>query len=167
VVWVNGVKVVLEGSYSRVDAENDVKHRIEEEFGDLGVAIYYKESFPSNLTDSELEERSRSSVFEVRLIAPVDMSAVLFDYLASKKVEPRWVTGWMGAKIADLTSILSEAVQFIISEEDVTRVIGDIEQRINEFVESSNSVDQGKQIARNLYDIFYKLYGFPSVIMRT
>jgi len=159
VVWVNGVKVVLEGSYSRVDAENDVKRRIEEEFGDLGVAIYYKESFPSNLTELELEERLKSSVFEVRLIAPADISAVLLAYLTSKKVESRWVTGWMEARITDLTSILNEAVQFIISEEDFTRVIGEIEQKINEFVESLSSVDQGKQIARNLYEIFYKLYG--------
>ena len=159
VVYVNGVKVVLEGSYSRVDAENDVKCRIEEGLGDLGVAIYYRERFPSNLTDSELEERLRSSVFEVRLIAPEDISMVLLAYLSRKKVEPRWVTGWMEAGVADLTSILNDAVQFIISEEDVTRAISEIEQRINDFVGSLKSVDQNKQVAKCLYDIFYRLYG--------
>ena len=159
VVYVNGVKVVLEGSYSRVDAENDVKCRIEQGLGDLGVAIYYRERFPSNLTELELEKRLRNSVFEVRLIAPEDILKVLIDHLSRRKVGTRWVTGWTQVGIVDLASILNDAVQFIISEEDVTRAISDIEQKVNDFVGSLKSVDQNKQIAKRLYDIFYRLYG--------
>jgi hypothetical protein len=36
VIYVNGVKVVLEGSYSKDDAMNDVTDRLESGLGDLG-----------------------------------------------------------------------------------------------------------------------------------
>jgi hypothetical protein len=159
VIYVNGVKIVLEGSYSRIDAENDVKHRIEEGLGDLGVALLYKESYPPSLTDSELEEKLKKSTFEVRLIVPVDISNTLLTYLTHKKIESKWVTGWIDARITDLALILNEAVQFIIREEDVISAISEIEQTINDFVESIKSIDEKKQIAKNLYDIFYRLYG--------
>ena len=159
IVYVNGVKVVLEGSYSRTDAEHDVRLRIQEGLGDLGVALFYRESFSPKLTDSELEEKLRSSTFEVRLIVPEDISETLLAYLTGKKVELKWVTGWMETGITGLAFILNEAVQFIIGEEDVTRAIDEIEQGINDFVESVKSVDREKQVAKNLYDAFYKLYG--------
>jgi hypothetical protein len=159
VVYVNGVKVILEGSYSRIDAESDVKRRIEEGLGDLGVALFYREDYPSSLTDSELEDRLRNSTFEVRLIVPEDISETLLAYLTRKKVESKWVTGWIEARVADLVSILNEAIQFILTEVDVIRAIDEIEQKINDFVESIKSIDRRKQIAKNLYDIFYKLYG--------
>ena len=159
IMYVNGVKVIVEGSYSRADAENDVKRRIQEGLGDLGLALFYREDFPSNLTDFELEERLKGSTFEVRLIVPEDISGTLLAYLTNKKVGPRWVTGWIETRVADLVSILNEAVQFIASEGDVKYVIGEIERNINDFVESVKSVDSTKQIAKNLYDVFYKLYG--------
>jgi type I restriction-modification system DNA methylase subunit len=159
VVYLNGVKVVLEGSYSRADAENDVRLRIEEGLGDLGVAIYYKESFPSSLTDSELEKKLESSTFEVRLIVPEDISDTLWAYFTHKRIEPKWVSRWTEARVADLASILNEAVQFIIGERDVTLAINEIEQKINDFVGSVKSVDQEKRIAKKLYDVFYRLYG--------
>jgi type I restriction-modification system DNA methylase subunit len=159
IIYMNGVKIVLEGSYSRIDAENDVKLRIQEGIGDLGLALFYREAFPSNLTDSELEERLRRSTFEVRLIVPEDISGTLLAYLTSRKVEPRWVTGWIETSVADLVSILNEAVQFIVSEGDVKYMIDEIERNIDDFVKSVKSVDSTKQIAKNLYDVFYKLYG--------
>jgi type I restriction-modification system DNA methylase subunit len=159
VVYLNGVKVVLEGSYSRADAENDVRLRIEEGLGDLGVAIYYRESFPSSLTDSELEKKLEDSTFEVRLIVPEDISDTLLAYFTHKRIEPKWVSKWTEARVADLASILNDAVQFIIGERDVTLAINEIEQKINDFVGSVKSVDQEKRIAKKLYDVFYRLYG--------
>ena len=43
VIYVNGIKIVVEGSYSKTDAESDVKQKIEEGLGDLGVALYYRD----------------------------------------------------------------------------------------------------------------------------
>jgi hypothetical protein len=158
-IYVNGIKVILEGSYSRQDAENDIRRRINEGFGDIGVALYYKRKFPTNLTDAELEVELRKSIFEIRLIVPQDISNTLLTYLTNKKIASKWITDWMDAKVTDLVQILNEAIQFIISEEDVIQIINNIEQKINDFVESVKSVDQNGHIAKNLYEIFYKLYG--------
>ena len=159
IVYVNGVKIVLEGSYSKVDAENDVKRRIQEGFGDLGIALFYREAFPQNLSDSELEERLRVSTFEVRLIVPEDISDTLISYFTRRKIVPRWITGWMEAKIQDMVSIINEAIQFVVSEEDVNQTINEIEQKINDFVARTKSVDKTKLLAKKLYDLFYRLYG--------
>jgi len=159
IVYINGLKVVVEGSYSKADAERDVKERVEEGFGDIGLALHYREDFPSNLTDSELEERLRDSTLGVRLIVPEDVSGTLVAYFTNKKLLPRWVIGWVDAKITDLVSILSEATQFLISEKDVEQAVGEIEQKINDFVSRLKSVDETKQIAKKLYDVFYRLYG--------
>ena len=39
-IHVNGVRVVLEGSYSKHDAEKDVSKRIETGVGDIGIALF-------------------------------------------------------------------------------------------------------------------------------
>jgi hypothetical protein len=159
IVYVNGVKVVLEGSYTRKDAEKDVKHRIEEGLGDLGVALYYRERFPSNIPDSELRGRLRESTFEVRLVVPEDISETLLVYFTNKNIEPKWVTGWMEARIVDLVFILNDAIQFIVNEKDIAETVNRIEQNINDFVGSIRSLDQKKKVAERLYDDFYRLNG--------
>lgn len=159
IVYVNGLRVVIEGSYSRADAENDVRKRIEEGIGDLGLALFYREHFPQNLPDSQLEEKLRNSIFEVRLIVPEDISETLLRYFTSKKITSKWVTEWMEAKIADLATILSEATQFVIREEDINQSIKEINEKINSFVQKLKSVDPAKHVAKGLYDVFYKLYG--------
>jgi len=159
-VFVNGVKVVVEGSYSKRDAESDVIKRLEEGLADLGIALHYKEDFPSDITDSELEERLKTSVFEVRIIVPEDISETLIAYFKGQKVLAECVTKWMEIKtIAELPPIINDAVQFILKEKEVEQIISKIEGRINEFVLNARSIDPTKQVAKNLYDIFYKLYG--------
>ena len=148
VIYVNGIKIVVEGSYSKIDAESDVKQKIEEGLGDLGVALYYRDFFPQNLTDSELEERLKASTFEVKFIIPEDIS-----------IEPRWVTSWIEAGVRDLVSTLNEAIQFIISEEDINQAISRLESEINDFVTIARNVDENKMLAKKLYELFYKLYG--------
>jgi len=159
IIYLNGVKIVLEGSYSERDAKADIAKRIEEGIADIGIALLYKEQYPQNLTDSELEKALRESTFRVWLIVPRDISDTLRALFENKKIEPKWVSDGMDVKIPDLVSILSEAIQFIIREEDVMKSIERIEDRINEFVGRIKSIDREKEIARRLYDIFYRLYG--------
>ncbi len=159
VIYINGMKIVLEGSYSRADAEDDVKRRIQEGFGDLGIALHYKESLPQNLTDAELEKRLKVSSFEVKVIVPEDVSDTLLAYFTRQKTLPRWTTGWIEARIQDLVSTINEALQFVISEEDIKEAITEIEQNINDFVLEAKSVDVNKKLAEKLYNLFYKLYG--------
>ncbi|MEM2112263.1 MAG: hypothetical protein QXX08_10385 [Candidatus Bathyarchaeia archaeon] len=159
VIYINGIKIVLEGSYSRADAENDVKRRIQEGFGDLGIALHYKESLSQNLADAELEERLKASLFEVKVMVPEDVSDTLLAYFTRQKTLPRWTTGWVEARIQDLVSIINEAIQFVISEEDIKEAIIEIEQKINDFVLRAKGVDVNKKLAEELYNLFYKLYG--------
>jgi len=162
VIYVNGVKVVLEGSYSKDDAMNDVTDRLENGLGDLGVALFYKEHYPANATDSELEQRLRNSAFEVRLVVPVEVSESLLRYLGEQRLEQKWtvgVTGWVEANVVDLAFILNEAVQFILREEEFEKSLKQIERRVGVFVERVKELDINHLIAKKLYDIFYRLYG--------
>jgi hypothetical protein len=159
VIYVNGIKIVVEGSYSKTDAESDVKQKIEKGLGYLGVALYYREVFPQNLTDSELEERLKVSTFEVKFIIPEDISDTLLRFFTGRKIEPRWVTSWIEAGVRDLVSILNEAIQFIISEEDINQATSRMESEINDFVTIVRNVDENKMLAKKLYELFYKLYG--------
>jgi len=159
VIFVNGIKIILEGSYSRHDAEKDVERRLEEGLADLGVALHYKEDYPSSLTDSELENKLRKSNFSVRLVAPKDISGTLISYFEHRKIIPVWITGWIETSITDLASTLNEAIQFILKEEDIEKSIKKIEEKISEFVSRIRSIDAGKRIAKRLYNILYKLYG--------
>jgi hypothetical protein len=162
VIYVNGVKVVLEGSYSKDDAMNDVTDRLESGLGDLGVALFYKEHYPANATESELEQRLRNSAFEVRLVVPVEVSESLLRYLGEQRLEQKWtvgVTGWVEANVVDLAFILNEAVQFILREEEFEKSLKQIERRVGGFVERVKELDINHLIAKKLYDIFYRLYG--------
>jgi len=162
IVFVNGVKVIIEGSYSKQDAESDVIRNLEKGLADLGIALHYKEDFPSNITDSELEDRLRMSTFNLRLIIPEDISETLIAYFKDRdqKVVAECVTDWIEVEtIAGLLPILNEAIQFILREEDVEQAMSKIEQSINDFVLNTKDIDSTKQVAKNLYDIFYKLYG--------
>jgi hypothetical protein len=60
-IYINGVRVVIRGSYSKHDAEKDVSKRIETGVGDIGIALFYKEAFPQSLTVLELEKKLKNS----------------------------------------------------------------------------------------------------------
>jgi len=105
-VFVNGVSIIIEGSYSKTDAESDVERKLSKGLGDLGVALHYKEEYPSTLTDAEIKEKLKSSIFEVRLMVPEDVSRTLIAYLEERRILPRFITDWMEASLTDLTSIL-------------------------------------------------------------
>jgi hypothetical protein len=158
-VFVNGVSIIIEGSYSKTDAELDVKDKLRRGLGDLGVALYYKEEYPSTLTDAELEEKLRNSTFEVRLIIPEDISRTLIAYFEECRIQPRFITDWIEASITDLTSTLYEAIQFILREKDVKESITRIEEVVDYFISAIREIDRGKSVARGLYNILYRLYG--------
>jgi hypothetical protein len=83
------VREILEGSYSKYDVEKDISKRIENGVGDIGIVLFYKESFPQNLADSKFEEKLKNSTFEVRLIVPEDVTGTLVAYLKGRQREPR------------------------------------------------------------------------------
>ena len=159
VLYVNGVKVVLEGSYSKTDAENDVRSRIKNGIGDLGVAVFYKDRLSANFSDNELDRALDDAKLEVRLIAPVDLRGTLLEFTGEGPTGTTWVTSWIDAKVLDLVSILRDSVQFLLEETDVERALQEAESVVNDFVAGAESVDSTKTVAKALYEVFYKLNG--------
>lgn len=70
VIYHQGLAIVLEGSYSRQDAENDAKKRIEQLDTDIAIAIHYPSIFPQELGENEIRQKLRDCHFPVRMTCP-------------------------------------------------------------------------------------------------
>ena len=160
VVYRQGLAIVLEGSYSRQDAENDAKRRIEQLNADVAIAIHYPSTFPQELADYEIKQRLRKTAFLVRIIVPEDISGTLFEVLYRKRVIARPVEDWYQVYLNSLATLVCEVGQFIISEEDVKKAEEEVSDLIQSFVSFLSSHDKSLVIAKNLHDTLYKLYGF-------
>ncbi|MCX8192395.1 MAG: hypothetical protein N3G77_01125 [Nitrososphaeria archaeon] len=159
VVYSYGLKIALEGSYQKVDAERDASKRVEKGLADAAIALHYIEEYPLHLTDAELQELLENSEFEAMIIVPEDVSNVLDRYLIGRKIVAKSVTEWTRITLPDLAGILNEVIQYIICEEDVRESLANIESQINDFVSSLKNYDRLLNVAKKLYDSFYKLYG--------
>jgi hypothetical protein len=121
VVYHQGLAIVLEGSYSRGDAENDAKKRIEQLSADVALAIHYPSVFPQELAEYELRQKLRETTFAVRVIVPEDISGTLFQLLEQKKVIAKSLEDWHHLDLNTLASLIREVGQFIISDEVVKK----------------------------------------------
>jgi len=160
VVYHQGLAIVLEGSYSRGDAENDAKKRIEQLSADVALAIHYPSVFPQELAEHELREKLREATFAVRVIVPEDISGTLFELLEQKKIIAKSLEDWQRLDLNTIAALIREVGQFIISEESVKKAEDDVSDLVQKFVSFLSSHHQSSTIAGNLYDVLYKLYGF-------
>lgn len=154
----NGLRVFLEGSYSKSDAEKDATRRIEQLVVDLAIAIYYREAYPQSLTETELRNRLKSSDFEVKVLVPEDISGTLFEHLQSQKFIIK--EDWVKVNLDSLVNLIKESAQFVISERHVEEINEEINYFIEDFVRRLSAHSQSSIIAKNLYDVLFKLYGF-------
>lgn len=159
VIFYNGLKVVLEGAYSRSDAESDARKRLESGVADIAIALVYTESYPEDLTDRDLEARLRDSEFEVKILVPMEIAGTLDEYLLRKKFVAGAVTSWRRVNLSELIRIVRDAAEYFVREEDLADMIVKIEEWINDFTSALISIDTNMGIAGRMYDIFYKLYG--------
>jgi hypothetical protein len=60
-IYIGGVKIVIEGSYCKKDAEDDIKAKVEKGFADVGIALYYKEVIPDSV-ESEVLEKTLAAI---------------------------------------------------------------------------------------------------------
>ena len=112
-IYVGGVKTVIEGSYSKKDAEDDIKDKVEKGFADVGIALYYKELIP-DVVESEVLERLRKSKFDVRIFTPKDLSDTLLYYIKGKKLRSIAESEWFEANIIDLTTVIKDNIYDIL-----------------------------------------------------
>lgn len=158
-IYIGGAKIVIEGSYSKKDAEDDIKAKVEKGFADVGIALYYKQSIPDSV-ESEVIEKLRKSKFDVKLFTPKDMSDTMLRYISGKKITSVAESDWFEANVIDLSTIIqTNVIEILVKEEDIAKTIQEIESASNDFVHRLRSLDKNKKIAENLYDIFYRLYG--------
>jgi hypothetical protein len=77
-IFSGGIKIIIEASYSRQDAEHDVSKRVEDGFADIGIALHYLEKIPE-VNDSEIKTKLERLKFEAKLFLPYDIRNTL-DY---------------------------------------------------------------------------------------
>jgi len=158
-IYIGGIKIVIEGSYSKKDAEDDIKAKVEKGFADVGIALYYKEAIPDSV-ESEVLEKLRKAKFDVRLFTPKDLSDTLLYYIKGQKLKSVAESDWFEANIIDLTTVVKDNIyEVLVKEEFIAKTLQEIELASNDFVSRLRSVDKAKKIAENLYDVFYHLYG--------
>lgn len=166
VIYHQGLAIILEGSYSREDAEKDAKRRIEQLNTDIAVAIHYPTAFPQSLTEPEIKEKLAESKLPIKVIVPEDISGSLFELLHNRRVIAKPLEEWHELDLNSLATLIREVGQFVISEEEINKVEGEVEALIQRFVETLSYHDQSDIIARNLYDILHRRMDFQSEAQR-
>lgn len=160
IVYHQGFQIVLEGSYSKIDAESDAKKRIGQLSTDLAIAVYYAKEIPQSLTEAEIKHELRNSEFYAKIVAPKDLSGTLFEYLQTGKVVAKPAKEWTKVNLSTLCNLIRESAQFILSEKHVKAIENKVDEFINQFVQYLSAHPESTLIARNLYDLLFKLYGF-------
>ena len=160
-IYHQGLAIVLEGSYDRQDAENDARKRIEQLAADAAIAIHYPSAeFPQDLTEGEIEKKLQTATLPVRVVVPEDVSGTLFRLLYQKNVVAKPIEDWYELDLNSLASLIKEIAQFIISEDSVKKAEEDVSNLVQGFVDALSFHHQSETVARNLYAVLYKLYGF-------
>jgi hypothetical protein len=158
-IYLGGLKILIEGSYTKQDAENDVKSKIDRGFADVGIALHYKQPIEDK-ADKEVIEQLRKSKFDIRIFTPKILSNTLIPYIEEKERVSIAESQWREYTLVELASLIKNSIyEVLIKEEFVTKTIQEIELATDDFVSRLKSIDKNQQISENLYNIFYKLYG--------
>lgn len=161
--YYKGLIIGIESSYKKVDAEYDAMKRIDEKLADISIALWIKEKF-RDVPEKELEELIEKGLYDVKVFVARELQPSLIEYLLGKiplkKPEP--ATGWFtDIDLPFLKVIIDNSVEFLISEEEVEKMIQEMKARISEFVNSAGNIDRGLRgsLRDRIYGILYKLYG--------
>jgi len=160
-LFYKGLRIAFEGSYDKLDAEKDAEQRLHDGLSDLSVAMWYDEKiFPQKLSEGEIERRLEKANLRVKILAPgEDVTATLMPFVVSRLPVKSLVEGWLIIDPPLLKQTIDYAVQYAASEEKIRSLQADVENFVNEFADVLNSADQNSQVCKELYDVFYKLYG--------
>lgn len=160
VVYHQGLTIVLEGSYSKDDAEKDARKRIEQLNADVALAVHYVSKISQDTSEYEIKKWLMGVKFSVKVILPEDISGTFFEIWLKKKVVAKPLEEWHEVDLNSLASLIKEIGQYIISEESVEHTHKEVAELIQRYVSYLSSVKNSTSIVGNLYDILYRLYGF-------
>ncbi|MGC9209632.1 MAG: hypothetical protein ACP5GH_07350, partial [Nitrososphaeria archaeon] len=155
VCYVNGLIIVLEASYSKKDAEDDAKRRVEEGIADLIIAVHYP-SLLRRLQAEEIERALAGGKFEIKLFVPkhVDPNSLL-NYLGVHKVLVK-ASEWFEADLSALAELIRHAAEYMILETEISKTIDKSREVINSFVES---LKNNEGLCESIKKVMYALYG--------
>lgn len=156
-VFVKGLKVGIEGSYSASDALGDAKEKVRKGIADIALALHYVPHFDMNASEIELKQELIESSFKVRIIVNKDNENALVSKLGIDTT--RTVGEWFETNIQGIKRVLEEIFQFYVREEDFEATIQQVEDSINDFVSALNETDANRTVAKRLYNILYRLNG--------
>lgn len=158
--FYKGLVISIEASYSRKDAEEDAKKRIEQGLADITIALWLKTKY-RDVSEIELEKAIHSSTFDVKVFVPREVAGTLISFLEKGvKIKAEHATGWFtDIDIPTLGTIISNAVEFLAKEEEVKKLIVKVREKIHDFINTLSSIDTGRQVYNKVYDVLYRLYG--------
>ena len=162
-IFLGGLKLIIEGSYSRTDAENDVKSKVERGFADIGLALHYKEVI-GDFDDAKVKKILQNSKFNAKIFIPIDISNTLDYHIYGKKLVSLEKSDWFETNIVELSSLLKNNIEdVLIKEQLIKQSIHEIEIASVDFVNRVKSLDNTNKISENIYDVFYQLNGLHVV----
>jgi PAS domain-containing protein len=162
--YYKGFIISIESSYSRSDAEEDAKKRVEQEprLADIALALWIKEKDRfRDLPEVKLEDVVRSAKYGVKIFVPVELRDTLLQFIEKgikRKAEP--VAGWFeDIDLPTIRGIIEHSIIFLVREEDIAQLMESIRTQFDNFIKALNSLDSSGSLRRNIYNILYKLYG--------
>jgi len=162
--YYRGFIISIESSYSRSDAEEDAKKRVEQEprLADIALALWIKEKDRfRDLPEVKLEDVVRSAKYSVKIFVPVELRDTLLQFIEKgikRKAEP--VAGWFeDIDLPTIRGIIEHSIIFLVREEDIAQLMESIRMQFDNFIKALNSLDSSGSLRRNIYNILYKLYG--------
>ncbi len=159
-IHYQGLRIVLEGSYDRNDAEKDARHRIEQLSADIAIAVHYSSSFPQDLAESALRNKLLNSDLWIRIILPEDISGTIWEILHKKKVISQPYAEWLKADLNFIATLIREVAQLLINETALNAIEQRVEAIVDRVIGNLYSHSHSDVIAEHIYNALYKLYGF-------
>ncbi|RJP75813.1 MAG: hypothetical protein C4524_11095 [Candidatus Zixiibacteriota bacterium] len=159
-IYHQGLKIVLEGSYDRNDAEMDARKRVEQLSADIAIAIHYPSNFPQDLTEYEIRKKLFNTKLAAKIILPDDMSGTLWEIIYMDRAVAESFGDWFDVDLNSLSSLIKEVAQFIINESELKKVEIAVEELVQRVVDNITGQYTSDKIAENIYEDLYKLYGF-------
>jgi hypothetical protein len=165
--YYKGFIISIESSYSRSDAEEDAKKRIEQEpkLADIALALWIKEKEKfRDLPEAKLGDVIRSAKYSIKIFVPVEIRGTLLQFIErgiKRKAEP--ATGWFeDVDLPTIKEIIEFSTVFLVHEEDIAQLAESIRTQFDNFIKALNSLDRDGTLRGNIYDILYKLYGLTA-----
>lgn len=157
--FYGGFRIIVECSYSKSDAENDARRRIENGLADIAIALHYTEKY-RDMPEEEFKKKLRESVFNAMIIVPREEKN-LEKYILGKTRVAEPVEGWfINVKLGDLADLIKNAVAYLIEESEVQQEVEKVKQVISDFTRVAEGLPGSNKFRESIASALYRLYGF-------